>query len=143
YHVAWSEEPASVAHARANAVATSVAELSTLLQEDEPLSSHSSATLPAQLLQAIPLQELSFYAGAGVSVPSGVGSWAGHYLPVLQQHFPLSSLLGDRPFPETLQLLATDQAAAFQLFQQFRTSFRLPDKRANAYHYALLKSRAR
>jgi len=28
YHVAWSEEPASVAHARANAVATSVAELS-------------------------------------------------------------------------------------------------------------------
>jgi hypothetical protein len=40
-------------------------------------------------------------------------------------------------------LLATDQAAAFQLFRQFRTSFRLPDKRANAYHYALLKSRAR
>jgi phosphoglycolate phosphatase-like HAD superfamily hydrolase len=34
YHVGWSEEPASVAHARANAVATSVAELNTILQED-------------------------------------------------------------------------------------------------------------
>ena len=124
YHAAWSEEPTSVAHARADAVATSVAELSTILQDDEPLSSRSSATLSTQLLQAIQLLELSFYAGAGVSVPSGVGSWADHYLPVLQKDFPLASLLGNRPFPEMLQLLASDQATASNLFDQFRDSFR-------------------
>jgi phosphoglycolate phosphatase len=142
YHVAWSGEPTSEAHVRASAVAFSVADLSAILSNDEPLGPYAGGTLPASLLYAIRSREFSFFAGAGVSVPSGVGGWAEHYLPLLR-NFGAGPLVRDLTLPETVQLLSTDPAIASSLFDRFRDSFRLPNKRANAYHYALLKSRAR
>ncbi len=142
YHVTWTGEPTGEAHAHANAIASSVADLSAILKSDEPLGPHASGALPAPLLEAIRLRELSFFAGAGVSVPSGVGGWGEHYLPLLR-NFGVGSLVENHTLPETVQLLSTDPAVASALFDRFRDSFRLPNKQANAYHYALLKSRAR
>lgn len=107
----------------------------------EPLSLFAHRTLPAPLLEAIRLREFSFFAGAGISVPSGVGGWADHYLPLLRD-LGGGSLLSDQTLPEIVQLLSSDSAIASRVFDRFRDSFRIP-KRANAYHYALLKSRAR
>lgn len=72
YHAAWSGEPTSDAHVHARAVAFSVADLSAILNGDEPLRTYVGNALPAPLLEAIRSREFSFFAGAGVSVPSGV-----------------------------------------------------------------------
>jgi phosphoglycolate phosphatase len=132
YHVSWSGEPTSDAHVQANEVTSSVADLSAILNSNETLFPYVKSALPAPLVEAIRLREFSFFAGAGVSVPSGLGGWADHYLPLLR-NLGAGSLVGDHTLPEMTQLLSTDPANASTLFDQFRESFRLSTRRANPY----------
>ena len=50
---------------------------------DDPLDLYVSSDLPTPLSEAIWSQALSFFVGAGASIPSGVGGWRDHYLPLL------------------------------------------------------------
>ena len=143
YHAAWSGEPTSDAHVHARAVAFSVADLSAILNGDEPLHLViSGMRYRHHYSKRSGHREFSFFAGAGVSVPSGVGGWADHYQPLLR-NLGAGSLVADHSLPEIAQLLSTDPAIASTLFDRFRDSFRLANKQANPYHYALLRSRAR
>jgi phosphoglycolate phosphatase-like HAD superfamily hydrolase len=142
YHAAWTGEPTGEAHLHADAIASSVADLALVLDGAEPLGTTASAALPESLLDAVRLGEFSVFAGAGASVPSGIGGWGDHYLPILR-NFCTQSLIETHTFPETVQLVSSEPSDASALFDRFRDSFRPPDKRANVYHYALLKSHAR
>jgi phosphoglycolate phosphatase-like HAD superfamily hydrolase len=102
YHVSWSGEPTSDAHVQTNEVASSVADLSAILNSNEALFPYIRSALPTPLVEAIRLREFSFFAGAGVSVPSGLGGWADHYLPLLR-NLGAGSLVGDHTLPEMTQ----------------------------------------
>jgi phosphoglycolate phosphatase-like HAD superfamily hydrolase len=144
YHVAWSGEPTSEAHVRATAVANSVGDLEAIFSDNKPLETYLPTVLPSQLVEAIQAEAVSFFAGAGASVPSGIGGWADHYLPLLRK-LGAGSLLGEAyPLPEILQLLCASPQDESRIFDGFRDSFRMMSgKRANAYHYAMLKSHTR
>ncbi len=142
FHVAWSGEPTSDAQTRATAVANSVGDLEAIFSDDKPLETYRETVLPPQLVDAIRAGAHSFFAGAGASVPSGIGDWATHYLPLLRS-LGAGSLLGPYSLPQILQLLCTSLQDESRIFDAFRNSFRLPGKKPNAYHYAMLKSRSR
>ena len=141
--MAWSGEPTSKAHIRATAVANSVGDLEAIFSDDKPLETYLPTVLPSQLLEAIQAEAVSFFAGAGVSVPSGIGGWTDHYVPLLRKLGAGALLGGAYPLPEILQLLCTSPQDESRIFDGFRDSFRMSGKKANVYHYAMLKSRAR
>jgi HAD superfamily hydrolase (TIGR01549 family) len=143
YHILWSGEPSHGARAGAAAVFQTPADLREALgQPTSGVAELDSHRLPEDLEEAIENHHLCLYAGAGVSVPSGIGDWQGHYRNVFQKLE--ASYLMDAKFelPELLQLLAAQPELAKRVFDRFRESFDRPDVDPNPYHYALLRAQA-
>ena len=90
--------------------------------------------------EAVRSGQFSFYAGAGVSVPSGVGGWDNHYVPILHE-LGAGALLATYQLPELLQLLASDETRAQRVFASFADSFRAKHE-PNSYHHAMVRSGA-
>ena len=103
------------------------------------LASHQS--MPTNLVEAIRAGRLVFYAGAGVSVPSGIGGWEDHYLPIMRR-LHVGPWIDDFNLPELLQLVAADSARSENVYRLFKQSFADRQPRPNAYHYAMIRSGA-
>ncbi len=73
-----------------------------------------------------------------MSVPSGIGGWDAHYVPLLRD-LDAGPYLADHDLPEILQLFASDELRARSIFDVFRHSFYNKGE-PNPYHYAILKA---
>ena len=138
YHTAWTGEPTGAAHTKADVKLDTVQDLLAVCQYLTIPS--DQIALPDSLVKAVRTGQFAFYAGAGVSVPSGIGGWDKHYMPILRE-LKAGALLATYQLPELLQLLAANDERAFDVFDKFAKSFRGPS-RANPYHHALLRSGA-
>jgi HAD superfamily hydrolase (TIGR01549 family) len=143
YQILWSGEPYHKAATGAAAVFETPADLREALAGT--LSSGGkieSSSLPQDLVDAIANHDLCLYAGAGVSVPSGLGDWHGHYRRVLQELGAGYLVDADLELPEMLQLLAAQPDLTKRVFDRFRQSFDRPELDPNPYHYSLLRAQA-
>lgn len=140
YHAGWTGEPSATAIKKADVVLESLADLVGLLVSSQAQISDSGDALK-ELVNAIPRNEFSFYAGAGVSVPSGIGGWEDHYHKVLMG-LSAGFMAYDSDLPEVIQRLAANPVRAKRVFDAFRASFDLERCFPNAYHFAMLRSNA-
>lgn len=141
FHAAWSGEPASQAFREATRVVQSITELRGALL---PLLSRAAtaSVLPKSLIDAARGGSLSFYAGAGISGPSGLGDWGEHYLPRLRR-LGIGHLAEDLELAELLQIYASNPTRARSLFDEFKASFAQPHVQPNAYHFAMTRASVR
>lgn len=141
YHIAWSGEPACQAIHKADKVLNSIADLREILLLSLSSRRQNMAVSPPKFLEeAIEQNDISFFAGSGVSVPSGIGDWDKHYRRVLQRFGAGYLLDEDFDMPEIVQLLAAEKSDGRKLFEEFKESFDKPHIRPNPYHYAMLRS---
>jgi phosphoglycolate phosphatase len=137
YHAGWSGEPVAKARVQANQILLHPSEV-------ELIAGQGFASLPSDAQDRKTLQEIvrsgkfSFFAGAGVSIPSGLGDWKGSYVPQLIKHIPESSF-AQFPLPEIVQLIVADDSSARRLFDDFKAAF-TSHREPNLYHYAIMRS---
>ena len=144
YHAAWTGEPTARAHTGCNTLLRSVEDMATVLREAPPQVLRSHKSMPPTLTDGIRANRLAYYAGAGVSVPSGVGDWNGHYLPLLRtlQAGPWADRFRDN-MPQLLQLTAAaDSSRSEKVYDTFKKSFSHLTPSPNSYHYAMIRSRS-
>lgn len=81
FQVLWSKEPHKDAPAQADAVVETLEDLEAALMTDKRQAPPTPGVVhpSAELLEAIENGDICFYAGSGVSVPSGIGDWEHHY----------------------------------------------------------------
>ena len=144
YHAAWTGEPTGRAYLGCQALLRNVDDMKEALRDNPAQRFASHKSLPPNLIEAIRADRLIFYAGAGVSVRSGIGGWTDHYLPVLRQlqvglwagHF-------SNNLPQLLQLVAAAPARSEAMHKLFKHSFATrTQRRPNSYHYAMIRSGA-
>ncbi|MCP3404739.1 HAD hydrolase-like protein [Bradyrhizobium sp. CCGB01] len=144
YHAAWTGEPSSRAYTGCRALLRNVADLEAVLRDTPSPQLGSHRNMPSTLKDAIRVDRLVFYAGAGVSVQSGIGGWNDHYSPILQK-LKMSLWAGQTTYslPQLLQLVAAEPARSQDVYEHFKQSFaQRKNKRPNAYHYAMMRSGA-
>jgi HAD superfamily hydrolase (TIGR01509 family) len=141
YHITWSGQSS---YGELDQAAATFKTPSDLL---EALSTRTSSvllwdhsSLPNELKDAIEKRDLCFYAGSGISVPSGIGDWQGHYRGVLQELGAGYLIEEGMDLPELLQLLAAQAEQTKLVFDRFRKSFDRPEVEPNTYHYAMLRA---
>ncbi|MBZ5662140.1 MAG: SIR2 family protein [Acidobacteriia bacterium] len=139
YHAAWTREPTAESARHASVAVNSLDELLDLLR-DATIYKDFTADESA-LWDSVRLGAFSFYAGAGISVPSNIGGWESHYRPLLAR-VGAGYLSSEADLPETLQVLSARTARAQRMFDEFRDSFKKTHVRPNAYHFAMLRSAA-
>jgi len=136
YHAGWVCEPTR--REKTDRVLRSWSELRPLAMRS--LSDPDEmARLQAEVEAQASAGTVVYFAGAGVSVPSKIGGWADHYVPLIKA---LSGELPDEAdeLPEFLQWIASNRFRAQRLFEEFRRSFRQPSIEPNYYHYWMLRS---
>jgi HAD superfamily hydrolase (TIGR01549 family) len=82
YHAGWTNEPNTIACRKPEIVLAALSDLVGLLLFDQAQVSNSGY-ISNELFEAVRKNQFSFYAGAGISVPSGIGAWEQHYREVL------------------------------------------------------------
>jgi phosphoglycolate phosphatase-like HAD superfamily hydrolase len=138
-HAGWSTEPSTVQLLNPSLVVGRPQDVCDALQAS-PLTL-SPAGLPDLLVKAIELGDLALFAGAGVSIPSGLGGWKEHYQPLLEQT-GVNWMTGTRDLPDVLQLACTTDEGSLKVFDEFKNSFG-GRPRPNYYHFAMLRTLAR
>ncbi|MCA1557123.1 MAG: HAD family hydrolase [Acidobacteria bacterium] len=73
YHAGWTDEPNTIALKKPDLILSSLDELVNLLEFDRSQTRYSG-DLPDEALNAVRNKQFSFYGGAGISVPSGIGT---------------------------------------------------------------------
>jgi HAD superfamily hydrolase (TIGR01549 family) len=137
FHAGWSNEPVGYGQSGVERVLRRPSEVCIVVRDGlEPLQSRDSDR--TTLLDTVRAGRFSFFAGAGVSVASGIGGWQECYAPILARHVP-DFALGKFSLPEIVQLIATSKADAQDLFDQFSQQFN-QQREPNAYHYAMMRS---
>src|SRR5207245_2477156 len=96
---------------------------------------------PGSIPNALKAGNLSWFAGAGVSIPSGLGAWESHYYPLLRR-LGVAWMTRYRDIPDTLQIACGDPHLASDLFDAFQASF-AGHQRPSGYHFAMIRSVAR
>jgi len=140
YHAAWTGEPGGRAYRDCAVLLRSSEDLKSVLRDSRPYRLGSHKNIPDKLVEAIRADRLVFYAGAGVSVPSGIGGWDDHYLPILRE-LGVGPWVDDFDLPQLLQLVAATRPE--DVYQKFRESFRRrQQRRPGSYHYAMIRSGA-
>ena len=144
YHAAWTGEPAGRPYIGCRALLRSVEDVKEVLRDSPAQRLDSHRSIPSSLAEAIRADRLVFYAGAGVSVRSGIGGWNDHYLAILRElQVGLWAEHFNGNLPQLLQLVAAEPARSEQVHKLFKQSFAIRTKRRpNAYHYAMIRSRA-
>jgi phosphoglycolate phosphatase-like HAD superfamily hydrolase len=138
-HAAWSLEPSTVLQRAPGVAIREPQHLLDILAAESEVKP-SVAEPPAELVSALDAGQLGWFAGAGVSVSSGFGSWTEQYLPLLASAH-LDWMTDHRDMPEVLQLGCVDPQTASDVFTSFRTAFVAPH-RPNGYHFAMVRSKA-
>ena len=144
YHAAWTGEPAGRAYSGCQALLRSIEDMKEVLRDIPVQRLNSYRSIPASLLEAIRADRLVFYAGAGVSVRSGIGGWDDHYLPILRQlQVGLWADQFNDNLPQLLQLVAAESSRSEEVYRLFRKSFAVrTHRRPNTYHYSMIRSGA-
>jgi HAD superfamily hydrolase (TIGR01549 family) len=137
FHAGWSGEPAALAHTQADLILTHPSEVEMIVMQGfSPLP--ASAQGRNELTKIARSEKFSFFAGAGVSIDAGFGSWKSCYLPILNEHLPASSLTGFS-LSELVQMIVAEEDRAKRLFDAFKKTFEaLPEP--TSYHYAMMRS---
>jgi phosphoglycolate phosphatase len=138
-HAGWSAEPSAVRLSHPSLVFRRPEDLYHVLLQF-PTVTPGTAAVPDDLTKAIGLGDLAWFAGAGVSIPSGLGGWKEQYQPLLEQT-GASWMPQTRELPDTLQLACTVDDGA-KVFEAFKNSFGGSES-PNDYHFAILRSRAK
>lgn len=141
YHASWTGEPNNVAFRKAKIVLNDLGELIEVLDSVKFPIISQKPSIPEDLKQAIDEGDFSFYGGAGISIPSGLGDWDNQYRPIFQ-HLQSTLLTKDLSYTEALQLIAANFEQSKKVFDMFSDSFENPDIPPNAYHFAMLRSGA-
>ncbi len=136
-HAAWTGEPSVLGSERAFHTLESLEELIHIMRA--PSLPACASVPPAELLQAVTDGHLAFFAGAGVSIPSGFGGWATQYLPLLRKAQVAWMAREALDLPEILQLACATADTESALFDAFRGSFS-QQSQPNAYHFAMLRA---
>jgi phosphoglycolate phosphatase len=139
-HAGWSAEPATVHLQDQKLLVSRPQEVRDILL-DAAWITLAPIGLPKPLAEAVAGGDLAFFAGAGVSVPSGLGGWKQHYEPLLAKA-GVSWMAEARDLPDVLQLACIKEEGSIKVFEAFKDSF-CGDHRPNAYHFATLRARAR
>ncbi len=117
-HAGWSNEPVSVARTQADQILTRPSEVEQIV--DQGFTQLSQREQSRRTLKnLVRFEKFSFFAGAGVSIASGLGSWRECFLPLLKKHLPENSLTGFS-LPEIVQLIIADQSRAQLIFDDFK-----------------------
>lgn len=142
YHANWSGEPCGLVSTSVGVVTLrDQRDLRVVLSGRGPNATSAADALPGDLLDALNAKTFCFYAGAGVSVPSGIGGWQDHYLPILTE-LEVRPLVNNHELPDILQLLCGSPVGARRVFDDFRASFADASIRPNSYHFSMQRSRA-
>jgi phosphoglycolate phosphatase-like HAD superfamily hydrolase len=139
-HAGWSSEPSTVQLLHPSLVFRRPQDIYNVFLEF-PAVTPAPAGLPDDLVKAIELGDLGWFAGAGASIPSGFGGWDAQYRPLLEQT-GASWMSKIRDLPDILQLACTTDEGSVKVFDEFKKSFRGPAA-PNHYHFAILRSLAR
>jgi HAD superfamily hydrolase (TIGR01549 family) len=140
-HAGWSAEPSTVRQSNPSLVFARPQDIYHVFLQSAPLRP-SPGKIPEGLVSAIELGDLAWFAGAGVSVPSGFGGWDAQYRPLLEQTGASWMSELRRDLPDTLQLACTTDEGSQKVFDEFKRSFRV-SKTPNFYHFAILRSLAK
>jgi HAD superfamily hydrolase (TIGR01549 family) len=139
FHAGWSDEPVAFARAKADLILARPAEVEmVLIGNVAALSRGDQFENKSELKKIARSDNFSFFAGAGVSIDAGFGSWESCYLPLLNEHFPRNALTGFS-FPELVQMIVAEEDRAQRLFDGFKSKFAAQPE-PSAYHYAMLRS---
>lgn len=141
YHAAWTGEPASAAMLGADLVIRELGDLPGAILHDVRSRPLRAGDLANDVEAAIQKGDLVFFAGAGVSVPAGVGGWEDHYRPLLTR-LDLGYLIDQNDMPSLLQLATSSTEGARAIFDLFKASFEQIQARPTPYHYAMLRAGA-
>ncbi len=141
YHADWTGEPSFKARTTAEQILSTPLDYGILVDAHRSQIEVFSGKAPQDLVGALLTGNLSFFAGAGISMPSGIGGWKTHYLPIIQK-LGGTVLASENDFPSTVQLLTLGDQGE-DVFRIFKESFRAPEAKPNSYHYAILRSRCR
>ncbi len=139
YHVGWSAEPTTVATRFPALVIEELNDFCSIISKARR-SPFITKDLPSSLLNALEEGNLSWFAGAGVSIPSGLGSWHSHYYNLFRR-LGIAWMTRYRDIPDTLQLACSDPHLASELFDAFKNSFGAVHK-PSGYHFAMIRSLA-
>lgn len=138
-HAGWSREPNTVVQRKPSVILKQPSHLLHILTAEKYVKP-SGTTPPSDLAGAIDSGELGWFAGAGVSISSGLGSWEDQYLPLLSA-VGIDWITDFRELPEALQLGCVDLQTAKDVFTSFRSAFGGTYK-PNGYHLAIVRSKA-
>lgn len=142
YHAAYSQEPSSISIYHADYLLKSTSEIFNIVSNFNNDSLQSYDSIPNSIERALRQNKISYYVGAGVSIPSGLGNWVNAYLKIfknlgLEHYFDEGDLL------ESIQLISSDDSHSNQLYNEFREYFKTkPDVNPNQFHYAIVKGTA-
>jgi HAD superfamily hydrolase (TIGR01549 family) len=137
FHAGWSKEPSSRSVPDCNLVLQRPGELVILVAGSQASPREMFDTQSAA--RAILEGPFSFFAGAGVSVASGVGDWKNAYKPVLGRFFP-ERLMTGYSLPELLDLICAVDMAPEQLFDAFKKAFNDVTPQPSEYHFSMVRS---
>ena len=139
-HAGWSTEPSTVDLRFPSLLARRPGDICDALLDPSP-SDLAPGGLPPELVDAIRQGDLAFFAGAGASIPSGLGAWKQQYEPLLARA-GVAWMSGARDLPDVVQLACSASDGGTKAFEEFKKSFR-GNQRPNHYHFAMLRTRAR
>jgi HAD superfamily hydrolase (TIGR01549 family) len=137
FHAGWSKEPSSRSVHDCDLVLQRPGELAILVAGSQASPKEIFDTQIAA--RAILEGPFSFFAGAGVSVSSGVGDWKNAYKPMLESFFP-ERLMTGHSVPELLDLICAVDLAPEQLFDAFKKVFDDVTPQPSEYHFSMVRS---
>lgn len=141
YHAGYSSEPTNIAHKRASLVFSSTKQMKDLFNNIEVASNNVDET--NKLMSIINEQEFCLFLGAGISIPSGYGSWVDSYK-VIFDKIGISHLFDENNMTSVLQLMAFDENYNHKLFNEFKEHFSSKKNyEPNAYHYLSINANAK
>ena len=138
FHAGWSTEPSSKSGKNPDKVLSDANDLVMVVRGGIP-DFGENQTAKEKLSLIMQEGRFSFFAGAGVSIASGIGDWNNSYLPILKKHFP-QSVIQRIALPELVQLVMSDEEKAHELFDDFKESFSGAKLLPNPYHFSIVRS---
>jgi HAD superfamily hydrolase (TIGR01549 family) len=138
FHACWTGEPIDISLLKPTECLTAPEDLLSIVQySTDQLENRQETRL--RLIDVARQGCFSFFAGAGVSIPSGFGDWENEYRPIVTRHCP-APLLAGRSLAELVQLAAAREDSARAIFDSFKTTFAGKKVTPNAYHLAMVRS---
>lgn len=137
YHAGYSKEPCNLSIKNALYVFQTTRELKDLLTNVVEINKINGFHY-FNMIKSIGSNNICFFVGSGISIPSGFGNWDKAYKEIFQE-VGISHLYNKDNLISSLQLLAIDTRYNRQIFDKFKNYFSpYSSFEPNEYHYILL-----